>query len=294
MTQTNFSIQPNVNNSSAVLAVQPSEIGYEIKSYTHPQFGDIRVAEFKDGQILFCLSDLAKALGYANPAKAVIDHCKKGVTILETPSVKGLQPTKFGKEGNIYRLTLSSKLPDAEKFQDWVCDDLLPTIRRTGSYSLNQPNRIPTNKELALMVIKAEEEKERLMLENKEQQEIIAQKNAQIEVLDEKSKYVDYVLRSPNTIKMSIIAQDYGMSAKAMNSLLRDYGIQYSQGGVWLLKAKYKQCGYVHGNPFQVEHKNSNIVEVKEHTVWTQKGRLFIYNFLKEKGVLPLLERKED
>lgn len=139
MAVSNSTIQQNVNNSSVVLAAQQklSEMSYEIKPFNHPKFGEVRVAVFENGEILFCLSDLARGLGYASPANAVSAHCK-GVTVLMTPSAKGNQPTKFGKEGNIYRLTLKSQLPDAEEFQDWVCDDLLPTLRKTGSYSLAQ------------------------------------------------------------------------------------------------------------------------------------------------------------
>ena len=86
---------------------------------------------------MFCLADVAKALGYSNPAKAVIDHCK-GVTVLETPTQSGVQPIKYGKESEVYRLTMKSKLPDAEKFQDWVCDEVLPSIRKYGTYMTHE------------------------------------------------------------------------------------------------------------------------------------------------------------
>jgi anti-repressor protein len=72
-------------------------------------------------------------IGYSNSAKAVIDHCK-GVTVLETPTQSGIQPIKYGKESEVYRLTMKSKLPNAEKFQDWVCDEVLPSIRKHGAY----------------------------------------------------------------------------------------------------------------------------------------------------------------
>lgn len=105
-----------------------------IKLFTNTEFGQIRVAQTEDGTPVFCLSDVAAALGYSNPAKAVIDHCK-GVTVLETPTPGGYQSIKYGKEGEVYRLTMKSKLPHAEKFQDWVCDDILPSIRKNGMYA---------------------------------------------------------------------------------------------------------------------------------------------------------------
>jgi len=105
----------------------------KIQIFQNEQFGKVRIAMNENEEPLFCLADVAKALGYSNPAKAVIDHCK-GVTVLETPTQSGVQPIKYGKESEVYRLTMKSKLPNAEKFQDWVCDEVLPSIRKHGAY----------------------------------------------------------------------------------------------------------------------------------------------------------------
>ena len=104
----------------------------EIKLFENLEFGKVRVSVV-DGEPLFCLADVAKSLGYSNPAKAVIDHCK-GVTVLETPTQSGVQPIKYGKEGEVYRLTMKSKLSNAEKFKDWVCNEVLPSISKHGAY----------------------------------------------------------------------------------------------------------------------------------------------------------------
>lgn len=105
----------------------------KIQIFQNEQFGKVRITMNENDEPLFCLADIAKALGYSNPAKAVIDHCK-GVTVLETPTQSGIQPIKYGKESEVYRLTMKSKLPNAEKFQDWVCDEVLPSIRKHGAY----------------------------------------------------------------------------------------------------------------------------------------------------------------
>ena len=105
----------------------------KIQIFQNEQFGKVRITMNENDEPLFCLADVAKALGYSNPAKAVIDHCK-GVTVLETPTQSGIQPIKYGKESEVYRLTMKSKLPYAEKFQDWVCDEVLPSIRKHGAY----------------------------------------------------------------------------------------------------------------------------------------------------------------
>lgn len=105
----------------------------KIQIFQNKQFGKVRIAISESNEPLFCLADVAKALGYNRPADAVSQHCK-GVVILPTPTNGGVQEMKYGKESEVYRLTMKSKLPDAEKFQDWVCDEVLPSIRKHGAY----------------------------------------------------------------------------------------------------------------------------------------------------------------
>ena len=105
----------------------------ELQVFNNSDFGCVRTLE-ADGKILFAASDIAKALGYTNPSKAVNDHCK-GITKCYTPTVGGVQALNFIPEGDVYRLIAHSKLPSAEKFESWVFDEVLPTIHKTGSYS---------------------------------------------------------------------------------------------------------------------------------------------------------------
>ena len=101
----------------------------------HPEFGQIRT-ELVKSEPIFCAKDVCIALGYKNHNKAIGDHCRaKGVTKRYTPTEGGQQGMIFIDEGNLYRLILKSNLPAAEKFEEWVCDEVLPTIRRTGSYN---------------------------------------------------------------------------------------------------------------------------------------------------------------
>lgn len=104
----------------------------ELKIFENKDFGQIRTVE-ENGKILFCGSDVAKALGYAIPSKAVNTHCK-GVSKMEVPTNGGMQQMLFITEGDMYRLITNSKLPSAEKFESWIFDEVLPTIRKTGTY----------------------------------------------------------------------------------------------------------------------------------------------------------------
>lgn len=104
----------------------------ELQIFNSGEFGKIRTIEI-DGKPYFVGTDVAKALGYSNPRKAILDHCK-GVTKRDTPTSSGIQSMSYINEGDLYRLIMKSKLPSAEKFESWVMDEVLPTIRKTGSY----------------------------------------------------------------------------------------------------------------------------------------------------------------
>ena len=104
----------------------------ELQIFNSGEFGEIRTIEI-DGKPYFVGTDVAKALGYNNPRDAVSRHCK-GVVKHDTPTSSGVQSMSYINEGDLYRLIMKSKLPSAEKFEAWVMDEVLPAIRKTGSY----------------------------------------------------------------------------------------------------------------------------------------------------------------
>ncbi|HAA6369398.1 TPA_asm: phage antirepressor Ant [Listeria monocytogenes] len=123
-----------------------------------------------------------------------------------------------------------------------------------------------------------------LEIANQQQQQMIAQ----LVELEPKAQYYDLVLQSPTLIKVTEIAKDYGFSARHLNSLLSDQGIQYNLSGTWFLRQQYADKGYTHSKTFTRPDGGTN-----SHTYWTQTGRLFIYETLKSMGIYPLLERQE-
>ncbi|HNX63656.1 MAG TPA: BRO family protein [Oscillospiraceae bacterium] len=104
----------------------------DLKVFKNTEFGELGVLMI-EGKEYFPATQCAKILGYTNPQKAIRDHCK-GVNKTFTPTAGGVQEIKFIPEGDLYRLIVSSKLPAAEKFERWIFDEVLPEIRRTGSY----------------------------------------------------------------------------------------------------------------------------------------------------------------
>ena len=111
-----------------------------------------------------------------------------------------------------------------------------------------------------------------------------------IEELQPKASYYDMILQCKDLIATTVIAKDYGMSAKKFNAMLHDMGIQFKQGDTWVLYSKYQGNGYLKAKTHNYADADG-VQHSKEHSYWTQKGRLFLYDFLKQNGILPLIEK---
>lgn len=251
----------------------------EIILFKHDKFGEIGVI-FEDGNPLFPATECAKILGYKNPNDAIIRHCRYLVKH-EVPHPQNANKTMektFVPEGDLYRLIMRSKLPEAVEFESWVCDRILLSLRKHGAYFTAETlhKTMSDLRELAkLLTALADEQDKRRKLE---------EENAFLSV---KAKYYDRILQSKNSVPVTQIAKDYGMTAIAFNRMLHDYGIQYPIRGSWVLYAEYANCGYTQSKTYQIGDDKAVM-----HTSWTQKGRLFLYNFLKENGVLPMCEQE--
>lgn len=162
----------------------------------------------------------------------------------------------------------------------------------------NKPQLPVTYLDALKSLVASEERKQQLALENKRQAAEIEAKTTEISELNNaiskmkpEVSYVDSILQSKDTVQTTIIAQDYGMSAKAFNILLRNLGIQRKMGQTWVLYAKNIANGYVQSRTFTYTHADGT-TGARSYMEWTQKGRLFLYETLKKHGVLPLIEQK--
>lgn len=143
---------------------------------------------------------------------------------------------------------------------------------------LNSPEKIMAR---ALKI--ANETLDNLKLENKIQEQ-------QIKELKPKADYVDSILKNPGLVTITQISKDYGMSGQEMNKILNDLGVQYKQSRQWLLYAKYQDKGYTHSETIPIKHSDGR-EDVTMNTKWTQKGRLFLYELLKDNSYLPSIEK---
>lgn len=137
------------------------------------------------------------------------------------------------------------------------------------------------------------EQYESRMLEAKradEAEQQVLQLAAEVEKMQPKVSYYDMILNNKSTVLVTQIAQDYGMSAKAFNKTLNELGVQRKVNDQWILYASYLGQGYVQSKPVDITH-NDGSKSVKYNTEWTQKGRLFLYDFLKQHDILPAIEQ---
>jgi prophage antirepressor-like protein len=257
----------------------------ELQIFENNEFGQVRTVE-ENEKIMFCGSDVAKALGYARPKDAISAHCK-GAVKYSTPTNGGNQQMLFITEGDVYRLITHSKLPSAEKFESWVFDEVLPTIRKHGAYMTeNTMEQVINDPDFGIMLLtQLKAERDKLKQKDKE----IEIKNQLIGELKPKADYTDRILQNPGLVNINQIAKDYGMSARSMNKLLEERKIQYKQGKQWLLYKKYQNKGYTSSETIDITRSDGS-PDVVMRTKWTQKGRLFIYELLKADGIRPVIE----
>lgn len=243
---------------------------------------EVEVFEF-EGKVLFNPRHVGECLNLTDSAvkMAVLKMNNNQVLKLTNSEVKNIDFRKLNNRGEnfltengVYKLIFKSTKKEAEKFQDWVADEVLPQVRKTGGY-------ISTNENMSDEDILAKA----LQIANAR----IEERNKQIKELKPKAEYTDMVLQSNNTFTIRQIADDYGMSAQEFNKLLNKLEIQYKQSGQWLLYKPYKDKGYACSETTIIS-KGVGRVRTTMHTKWTQKGRKFIYDLLKCKGIVPTME----
>lgn len=202
-----------------------------------------------------------------------------------------------GETRPCYSLNKEECLYIATKFNDEARAKLIKRWKELKEQ--HQKPSVPQNYLEALKsLVKAEEEKQQLALENKQKDEtIITISKANVELGNKitemlpKVSYYDRILQSNATMTITQIAQDYGMSAIAMNKELESMRIQHKERGQWILYAQFLKGGYVHSRAVDIIRRDGRH-DVKYNTEWTTKGRLFLYEALKGKGILPLIEQE--
>lgn len=258
----------------------------ELQIFNSEEFGDIRTVTI-DNEPWFVGKDVADILGYQNGSRDINRHvAEEDRQNYQNGTFESPRGMTVINESGLYALIFGSKLESAKRFKHWVTSEVLPAIRKNGSYQL-----APQGEELlALAVIEAKKTIDSLKDQCKFLGEQAVENQKLISELQPKANYVDKILQSKSLVTITQIAKDYGLSGRKMNQILKELKIQYKVGGQWVLYSKHQNNGYVHSWTIDITRADGR-PDVTMQTEWTQKGRLFLYEELKKHGYVPVIEQ---
>jgi phage antirepressor YoqD-like protein len=227
----------------------------DLKVFQNSQFGELEILTI-DNKEWFPAIKVAEILGYTNPRKAIRDHAKeKGVTIRSVLSNGGMQDKKFIDEGNLYRLITRSKLPQAERFEEWIFEDVLPAIRKHGIYATDDVIENTLNNPDYIINVLTEYKKE------KEQNLLLQQ---EVETNKPKVLFADSVAGSDNSILVGELAK-----------ILKQNGVDIGQNRLfkWLRNNGYliKKGGESYNLPTQ-KSMDLKILDIKKRIINNPDG----------------------
>lgn len=232
----------------------------------------------------FVGKDVSDILGYQNASKALIDHVDDEDKLNnKTLSSLGQRGGWIINESGLYSLILSSKLPQAKEFKRWVTSEVLPTIRKHGAYLTD--SKIEE-------VLLSPDTIINLATQLKEERQKVNSLQIALEESQKQARYLDLIIESKGALRVSQIAQDYGMTANKLNKVLYELGVQHKVNGQWILYKRHMGKGYTDSHTFDYQDRNGH-TRANVTTTWTQKGRLFLYELLKENDYLPLIEQED-
>ena len=269
----------------------------ELQIFNNPRYGKVSGYLDENGTAFLDAEDVARGLGFVQ-AQEKLSPTSGGKTytsirweringyLKEFGYTKTVGKGDFLPENMVYRLAMKANNETAKDFQAWLADEVVPTIRKTGGYSLKSYKEIIADPDFIIAVgqaLKVEKEKvAQLTQEN-------AVLNQQVAELTPKANYCAVVLNCKGLVSISKIAKDYGLSAIQMNKLLNQLGVQFNQGGIWLLYQKYAHLGWTQTKTHIYTNSEGETCS-KVLTYWTQLGRIGLYHLLKDKGYLPTIE----
>ena len=253
----------------------------QLQVFSHDEFGSVRTLLIGN-EPYFVGKDVTDILGYSNSRDALSRHVaeedRDAVGIHD--AIGREQLTVFINESGLYSLILSSKLPAAKRFKHWITSEVLPAIRKHGVYAVDEVLNNPDLLLSALEALKQEREAARSL------QELLT-------VMEPKAAYYDKVLACPEALPITIIAKDYGWSARKMNLFLQEAGVQFRLGKTWVLYAAFAGKGYTKSETILYTDQCGD-THPYLFTKWTQKGRLMIYELMKAAGYEPKEDQVEE
>ena len=250
----------------------------DLQIFNNDRFGQVRIIPV-DGELMFVAKDVCDCLEITKHRDAIsrLDSDERGSVKLDTPG--GKQDIAAINEYGLYNLVLSSRKPEAKEFKRWITHDVIPAIRKTGSYSIAIPKTLPE----ALRAYADEVESHNAT------KAIVAQQEQQIAEFKPVKDYVDKILSSKSCLAITQIAADYGLSAQELNKILHEAGLQRKVGDQWILYKQHMAKGFTKSETFTFCRSDGRL-DSKITTKWTQKGRLEIHSILTKLNIHAVCE----
>ena len=250
----------------------------DLQIFNNDRFGQVRIVPV-DGELMFVAKDVCDCLEITKHRDAIsrLDPDERGSVKLDTPG--GKQDIAAINEYGLYNLVLSSRKPEAKEFKRWITHDVIPAIRKTGSYSMEIPQTLPE----ALRAYADEVESHNAT------KAIVAQQEQQIAEFKPVKDYVDKILSSKSCLAITQIAADYGLSAQELNKILHEAGLQRKVGDQWILYKQHMAKGFTKSETFTFCRSDGRL-DSKITTKWTQKGRLEIHSILTKLNIHAVCE----
>ena len=250
----------------------------DLQIFNNDRFGQVRIVPV-EGELMFVAKDVCDCLEITKHRDAIsrLDSDERGSVKLDTPG--GKQDIAAINEYGLYSLVLSSRKPEAKEFKRWITHDVIPAIRKTGSYSMVIPQTLPE----ALRAYADEVESHNAT------KAIVAQQEQQIAEFKPVKDYVDKILSSKSCLAITQIAADYGLSAQELNKILHEAGLQRKVGDQWILYKQHMAKGFTKSETFTFCRSDGRL-DSKITTKWTQKGRLEIHSILTKLNIHAVCE----
>lgn len=260
-----------------------------VEIFNSPMFGELRTSRNEKDEPLFCLKDVCDSLELRVNDVIKRTGCHPDTIGVSNEIISHGTPTGISKEvemyfitePDLYRVIFQSRKPSARKFQDWVFEEVLPTLRKEGSYSMTQSKQplasyqIEDPIERAKRWIEEQQHTRALEAQTEQQAQTIGIQQKELTVAAPKVKYYDDTLASTDCLTTTQVADDLGISARALNQQLSNAGIQYFQSGSWHLKGKYREWNLASTRTYNYI-KGDGSTGTKVNLVWNQRGKRFI------------------
>ena len=259
-----------------------------IKIFENAQFGQIRTSVTESGEPLFCLVDICKALGLTNPRKVKTSLNPKGVTISDTPTNGGIQQLNFITEPNLYKCIFQSRKKEAEQFQDWVCGEVLPSIRKSGGYMTARQDETPEQiMARALMVAKDTIDRQQAALKQAESKNYLLQcQNETLASMNEGQQRHIKSLMPGATFAKAVETSEHSILVGELARIIKQNGVEIGQNRLfqWMRDKGYLcKKGEMYNQPTQ-KALQMGLFEIKKTVITKPNGDSLVTTTTKVTG----------